>query len=271
MSFIKKISLSLFVALLTIIYVPFGTLAAETGAIAISVQDENGDSFIGNWYLHRGTTIHGFLVRNGSGSESFQVDTGSYFLEVRAVPVNHPYYLIHSDNPQYLDSGDTVTFNVQYFETEEEKLIAEGHPPTPQVISANDSEPTEPDVYDVHGCNSTQQYVWCERSESCVRYWTPSCQTEDTEEEVVEEENTTPTVSVIDPLSYREVPDFNMAPTAVNSNVPTFETPPTTFNPEVPEETSLILPLSLAQTGPSAMLALIPSMLIGLAVIRRKH
>ena len=272
MSLLRRVSLPLSVTFFILSVVSFGVLAAEPGTVNVSVQNEDGETISGDWYLHTGTSVSGFLLRNGSAGETFDVDAGTYFLEVRALPGDYPYYLIHSDNPQSVDEGGEITFNVEYFETEEAMLIASGNPPEPQIVGQDDTQPQEPDVYDEHGCNSTQQYVWCERSESCVQYWTPSCRVEEEEEEVAEEEEETPTVAVIDPLSYREVPDFNTPPVVSGSQeVPTFETPPATFNPEVPEEESFVLPVSLAQTGPSAVLALIPSMLIGLAVVRRKR
>jgi len=272
MSLLKKISVSLFVALLTVGLVPFGTLAAETGTVTISVQDEHGDAFSGDWYLHRGTTINGYLVRNGSSGEMFQVESGYYFLEVRNIPGDGPYYLVHSDNPQMVEAGASETFNVEYFETAEAHAIASGNPPPPQVISTTTTGPVLPDVFDSHGCNSTQQFVWCERSDACVRYWTPACRVDETEEdeEVPEDTTEAPVVAIINPASYRSVPSFTMAPTTTGSEVPDFDTAPPSFDPTVPEEESLALPLQLAQTGPAAALLLIPSMLIGLAVTRRR-
>lgn len=271
MSLLRTTSISLLVGFFALGLIPAGTFAATTSTVTVSVQDENGNSFSGSWYLHKGTTINGFLIRNGSGGETFEADTGSYYLEVRGIPGDHPYYYLHSDNPLYLDEGQTVVFNVQYFETEEDMLAASGNAPTPETPGETETVVT-PDIFDAHGCNSTQQYVWCERSEACVTNWTPSCRVEENTEEEATGEEETLTVSIIDPLSYREVPDFNTPPVVSNPAVPTFETPPPTFTPEVPEaEAAAAMPFQLVQTGPSALFMLIPSMMIGLAVVRRKR
>jgi len=273
MSLLQKMSTALFIALLTAMLIPFGSLSADQpkGTVVITVQDENGEAFSGDWYLHSGTTINGFVLRNGSAGEVFQKESGSYFLEVRNLFGSHPYHLLYSDNPQFLLEDETITFNVQYFKTEEQMLIASGNPPPepPAPEPENEGEGGY-DIYDVHGCNSTQGFVWCAKSEACVKYWSPACQVDEAEEEeeVADEtsESTTPTILATSPAVH--VPTFETPPRAV---VPTFETPPYAFAPEVPEIGGAMgLPIQLAQTGPSVGLVLIASMLIGLASIRRR-
>lgn len=271
MSLLRTISLSLFVALLTVILIPFGSLlAAEPeGTVIISIQDENGEAFSGDWYLHQGTTINGFVVRNGSAGEVFQADFGSYFLEVRNLLGDHPYHLLYSDNPQFLSENETITFNVQYFETEEEMLVASGNPPEP-IPEPEDEGEVGYDIYDEHGCNSTQGYVWCAKSEACVKYWSPACLVDESEEEEEEidetPESTTPTILATSPAVH--VPTFETPPRAV---VPTFETPPTLPASEVWDvEAAAAAGFQLAQTGSSVAFVLIPSILLGLTIFRRK-
>ena len=275
MSLLRTISIFLFVALLTLGFVPFGTFAASTSTVIISVQDQSNLALSGNWYLHQGTTLNGALIRNGSSGEIFEVDSGSYFLEVRNLLGSYPYYLLHSDNPLFVDEDATITFNVQYFETEEQMLIASGNPPEPT------SEPEDEglvgyDVYDAHGCNSTQGFVWCASSEACVKFWSPACRVDEDEEEEEEvadttSESTPPTILATSPAVH--VPTFETPPMAV---VPTFETPPYAFAPEVSDagdfdiEVAAAGGMQLAQTGSSVALLLIPSMLLGLATFRRK-
>ncbi len=266
MSLLRTISIFLFVALLTLGFIPLGTFAESTSTVIISVQDQDNLALSGDWYLHQGTTINGFLVRNGSAGETFQVDSGSYFLEVRNLISSHPYYLLHSDNPQFVEEDATITFNVQYFETEEQMLIASGNPPEP-VSEPEDEGLLGYDVYDVHGCNSTQGFVWCASSEACVKFWSPACRV-DEDEEVADEttESTPPTILATSPAVH--VPTFETPAMAV---VPTFETPPYAFAPDVPDVGDFELAgLQLAQTGSSVALLLIPSILIGLATLRRK-
>lgn len=261
MSLLRTISIFLFVALLTLGFVPLGTFAESTSTVIISVQDQDNLALSGDWYLHQGTTINGFLVRNGSAGETFQVDSGSYFLEVRNLMGSYPYYLLHSDNPQFVEEDAMITYNVQYFETEEQMLIASGNPPEP-VSEPEDEGLLGYDIYDAYGCNSTQGFVWCAKSEICVKFWSPACQVDEIveEEEVVDEtpEATPTTVLATSPSVY----------------VPTFETPPSAFGPEVfdIEAAAAVVggEFKLAQTGSSVALLLIPSMLIGLATFRKK-
>lgn len=269
MSLLKKLSITLLVTVFALGFLPLASGAAMEGTITVSVQNEDEDGFSGDWYLHQGTTISGMLIRNGSSSETFDVDTGTYYLEVRGVPNDRPYYYLHSENPQTVDEGETVIFNVQYFETEGEMLTASGNPPAAEEPEQTE-EPVGYDIYDQHGCNSTQGYVWCERNESCVLYWSPACKVEEpAEEPVEEEEEPVEATAVLATSPSVHVPTFETAP---GVPVPTFETPPPTFEPDVPEDDEvLVLPLSLAQTGPSAALALIPSMLVGLAFLRRRR
>ena len=113
------------------------------GTININLYDQNYDDFRGDWYLHQGTTIMGRVVRNGTSDETFDIENSVYFLEIRKIWETHPFYLVHSDNPQTLEAGGNITFNVQYFETEEQMLarIDSGdQPPAPEP----EPEPEEP-------------------------------------------------------------------------------------------------------------------------------
>jgi len=58
---------------------------------------------------------------NGSGGETFSAPAGTYYLEYRNVPPTYNFRSLRSDNPQTLEIGGTITFNIQYFKTEEQK------------------------------------------------------------------------------------------------------------------------------------------------------
>lgn len=117
---------------------------ASLGTININLYDQNYEDFIGNWYLHQGTTIKGRLIRNSISDETFDIENGVYFLEVRKIWKTHPFYLVHSDNPQTLEAEGEITYNVQYFETEEQMLarMNDGDlPPEPEPNPAPEPEP----------------------------------------------------------------------------------------------------------------------------------
>jgi hypothetical protein len=111
------------IALLLLI-LPAGTHAADqsnSGKIIINVRDENNNPYVGNWFLYNGSTNKGMMVRNGSGGETFNFDPGIYFIEAQPKETIRPYRLIRSDNPQALATGETITFDIQYFQTEDQK------------------------------------------------------------------------------------------------------------------------------------------------------
>ena len=125
---IRTIALSaLFILMMGISLIPGGRAAEveDQGTIVINVYDENGDEFAGNWYLHQGINERGMVVRNGSNGETFLFSDGTYYLRAHG-KTDAPYPLIHSDNPQALEIGETITYNVQYFATEEALLAATG-------------------------------------------------------------------------------------------------------------------------------------------------
>lgn len=121
---------------------------ASLGTINVNLYDQNYEDCGGDWYLHQGTTIKGLIKRNGISDETFDIENGVYFLEVRKIWETHPFYLVHSDNPQTLEAEGDVTYNVQYFETEEQMLArmdAGDQPPAPEPTPEPDPEIDEPE------------------------------------------------------------------------------------------------------------------------------
>ena len=263
MSFSQKLSSALSLLLLAGMFLPFAA-SAETpkGTVIINVLDENGELFSGDWYLHMGG-INGLVKRNGSASETFSADAGSYFLEVRSLPGDHPYSWLFSENPQLVEEGATVTFTAQYFETEEAMLTASGNPPDlPEQAPEQEVSPSQ--IYDENGCNATLGYTYCEATAACVKFWSPSCKVEAKEEPIDEiEESSAPDpeptpVVITNPASFIQVPSFEMAP------------PSTETSESEPDET-FILPVQLAQTGAGAALPMALSMLAAWGLVRRKR
>lgn len=271
MSILKKLSIALAAGLFAML-VPVAAMAeSPQGTVTVSIQDAAGQAFSGDWYLHQGTTINGFLVRNGSAGETFDVNVGNYFLEVRGLAGDHPYYTIYSDNPQTVEENQSITYNVQYFETEEQMLIATGNPPDPVTLGPTE-ETTTTFIIDEHGCNNTLGYAWCEVDNTCVKYWTPACKVADqtpTEETQAPASETATTV-VTNPASYIQVPTFETAP---SPEVPTWETPPASSPASDTGSTDVgaVMPVQLAQTGAAAAIPLAASMLASWALIRRKR
>jgi hypothetical protein len=118
------------VLLLLATFAPMRALAADPtdlGKITIEVSDQNGTSLSGDWYLHSGKTEANDTVRNGSKGEVFDFPAGTYFLEVRNLKL-YPFYKIFTANPQTLNVGDGIQFDVQYFQTEDQKNGATNAP-----------------------------------------------------------------------------------------------------------------------------------------------
>ena len=122
----KKLNLIFISFLLLAVLAPLGSLAADdtTGQIIISIVDEDKNNFPGMWYLRQGG-INGAVVRNGTYGENFNYNPGIYYLQVHPKNYDHPYYLLSSTNPQTLVTGGSINFQIQYFKTEADKLVAE--------------------------------------------------------------------------------------------------------------------------------------------------
>ncbi len=147
-SSIYKVGKYFLLTMLIVAILPINSLAdeeANLGTININLYDQSYEDFRGGWYLHQGTTIKGPMQRNGISDETFDIEYGVYFLEVRKIWGTHPFYLIRSDNPQTLETGGSITFNVQYFETEEQMLARMDDPavmePEPEPIPEPDPTP----------------------------------------------------------------------------------------------------------------------------------
>ena len=214
--------------------IPFTALAAEseptTGTVVINVTDEYGDDVSGNWLLHFGTRT----IRNGMRSYSFETDPHSYTLEARAAN-NYPYRVITTENPQMLEAGETITFDVMYFKTEEDMIAAE----------ARD--------YAILG--KTEKEVAAE--EVVVE--------EEEEEEAPAPAVTTPTKPSL-PVVY--APTFETAP---QPYVPEFTEAPA-GNEEAPVEESNIMAVpALAATGPGLLALLAASAMGGIIAGKKKR
>lgn len=122
----------------------------ERGRVTVNVYNQDGEPYVGHWYLHLGTTKNNRVIRNGLRGKSVNLEWGDYYLDVWKVEKTGQYYLIHSENPQRLLPGEEITFNVQYFKTEEQYERAL-NPIEP--LAATEPEPTpapteEPEIAD---------------------------------------------------------------------------------------------------------------------------
>ena len=256
-------------ALLLVTLLPFQSFAQEEdmGTIVINILDGEGEAMTGNWFLHRGISRLNTTVRNGANSETFLFSWGTYFLETQPVH-QHPFHMVESENPQLLMPGETITYNVFYFKTEEEMVMATGElPDTP--IAAAQSGYAPGVVIDEYGCNRTLGYVWCERDQMCVTYWTPICK-------VTSDVRVTETEVVLEPDQSPDTP-ISDASTRITyfvdtGDVPTFETQPSTSTAAEASAAETTEEFELAQTGTSGLMVLAGSMLLGsLMAFRRKQ
>lgn len=261
MKLIKNISL--FLCILAIL--PLGLTHAQSnmGQMQINVYDENNEPFSGIWYLHQGPNDNGLTIRNGSLGETFVLNEGYYTLVAHGKTYQHPYVVIHSDNPQQVVAGKVAVFNVQYFATEEEMLAATGEGPA--IAPASISEPTNTKVeFDEFGCNRLEGYAWCEREQKCAKPWYLACKVE--KKELTEEPVVSEPVVVRSPI----VRSSYINPQSAR-NVPTFETAPVVTSYPVITSAETREVFELAATGPSAGLAvMIGSMMLSGIAIRRK-
>lgn len=241
------------VLILIILIIPFIALAEEgddLGTITINTVAQDNNAISGKWYLHRGGA-NGTVVRNGLSGETFNVEVGTYYLEARRTSGGDVYkaYQITTENPQSVAAGESATFNVRYYRTQEDldaALLA-------QEIRENDQED--------------------EQVEEVVEELTEETIAEEVVEEEVldeptEEEEVTQEDSVIGSII-----DYVVETTEeVDVYVPTFETAPEPVlevggvNGEILEEVT-----ELAVTGPGVLALLIPSALGSLFFVSRKR
>ncbi|MBU0577834.1 hypothetical protein KJ742_05195 [Patescibacteria group bacterium] len=258
MSLFKKASIA-FLSLFILSFIPFVTFAEEDpslGTITINTRNQEGEAITGNWYLHQGGTINGSVIRNGLSGETFQVDPGSYYLEARKATGIYDFYDVYqitTENPQSVVAGGITTFNITYYETEEDMLN-----PIEEPAEEPAEEPVEEEVEEEVEEPATEEPATEEPAESesiidqIIDYYTGD---EETEAESVED-----TESAESEAPY----------------VPTFETPPETESgqavAESESEEDLLATVSvLAATGPGALLLLIPSAIGGLLFASRRR
>lgn len=173
---LRKVAASVFIVVITLMFItPLCRAEESEGTITVSILDENGKPAGGNWYLYYGTTHNNYLARRGSVSESFRAPEGYYFLEVEGQAKSSPYFLRYSRTPQYLSQNGSVIFNMQYYGTQEDMLAASGRPPATRILETTAVGLQMDEVFDIHGCDLTRGYAWCEKDQACTRYWTPYC------------------------------------------------------------------------------------------------
>jgi len=209
------------------------------GTVAVNVADGSGNAISGNWYLHQ-FNINGIVPRNGSSSEVFQINPSTYYLEARLAGSYGAYWL-KSTNPQPVSAGQTITFDLVYYATQEAKEQA-------------------------------QEFAQMQASEAAALAADESVTEEIVEpavepaiEEVVEEA-VEPAVEEVAPVTVTLL--IPNEPTTT-SDVPTFETPPSAGSTDESYELGAVT--SLVQTGPAAFMLLIPSAMAGLYFAARKR
>lgn len=236
--------------------IPLSSFATNE-TVTVNVQSETGSAFSGEWTLYEGSNDSGTVFWNGNASETFDVNEGTYFLKVFPLGIAYPYVAVKSRNPQTVSTDGTVTFEIQYFKTENDMIIQTGGNidvvTTPLIPGTNNYTEV---IIDEFGCNRTESEAWCQRFNECIRWWNPWCKiTPDVR--VTENENASPTPSTT-----------SSSPTTTSSSstssVPSFSTPvssPATTSGEY----------ELAATGPAGLIGmLLPAMLGSLWITRRK-
>jgi len=204
--------------------------------VNVNMQDQTGHTVIGSWFLHKGGE-NGFQIRNGSSSESFEMEYGKYFLSLNPTSSMKAYYLVGEEPLRDIAPGDSTTYNVIYFKDLSEKTAYLAAPP---------ASPLDPDV-DVTPTPPTAD----ETADSSV---------------TAEEEAAALSAAELNALSGPLVPETS-APGIMTPNVPTFEMPPATGG-------GAVMTLSnvphLVATGPEMLALLLPSMMGSFFITRRK-
>lgn len=238
--------------LLITLFIPLSGFAADLekdeGTITINILDETGADFSGRWYLRTGG-INGYLVRNGSTSETFNFKKGIYYLELQPKYPEHTYYTVFSANPQTLIAGGSIEFDAQYF-TEKDDLddaVAAGKP----TISTTQTSTTTSTTSSTTSSTSTTTS-------------SPSTSTTSTT-------STTTSGTTTKKIHYYYVPaaTFETPPPESSASASTTSESSTASSATSSESSGLGGVPQLAATGPGLLLfALAP--LLGGMVIRRK-
>ena len=246
----------LLVLLLVLLMLPLFAFAYEEdptkGTVNVKIINQQGEPISGSWYLHRGG-LNGQTVRNGLSGETFQVDPGSYYLELRKVfsPERYDVYVHVSEDTQWVDAEEVITFTGKYYETQEDydnellgiEIREEDEEPAPEPPVVEEEEVVEEEAVEEDEEDSVVGAI--------IDY---VVETSDDTNDIVEV----------------YVPTFETAP---QDDVPTFETAPQDSDLGVGgvgggtlEEVT-----QLAVTGPGTLLLLIPSMFGGLLFATRKR
>jgi hypothetical protein len=233
---ISTISLSAFIFMLAPSFVQaqaIPTYAPVT--ININIQDQSGHPVIGRWFLQEGGEF-GMQIRNGSSSESFDMDYGKYFLSLNPTSSMKAYLLVGNEPLRDIAPGDSTTYNVIYFKDLPEKTAYLAAPP---------ASPLDPDV-DVTPAPTTPAV--------------------DETEATPEEEAAAATAAELNAKPGPLVPETS-APGIIIQSVPTFETEPATGGGNV---VTLANVPHLAATGAPMLALLLPSMMGSFFITRRK-
>jgi len=209
----------------------------DKGTVIVNVSDSTGNAVSGKWYLHQ-FNISGFVPRNGSSSEVFQIQPGTYYLEAR-LSGSYGAYWLKSKNPQSVSAGQTITFDLAYYATQEAKEQAQEF----AEMQANEA-----------AALAAEEPV----TEEVVEPIAEEAPDEETvDEETTAEEEVLATVTLLIPNE----PE-------TTSYVPTFDTAPSADSEDESYDLGAIE--SLAQTGPELAVLFIPSAIAGLWFATRR-
>lgn len=234
---------------------PLNSFAANE-TVTVDVQNEAGSAFSGEWTLYEGSSDSGTVFWNGNASETFDVNEGTYFLKVFPIGAAYPYVAVKSSNPQTVSTDGTVTFEVQYFKTENDMIIQTGGSIDVVTSLVSGTNNYTEVIIDEFGCNRTEGEAWCQRFNECIRYWSPWCKIIP-DVRVTENENPAPV-----PSTTSSQPTTSPSTTSY-SDVPAFSTPVSGSTDNSGYQ--------LAEAGPAGLIGmLIPAMLGGLWITRRK-
>lgn len=246
-----------FLIFLCLLILPLSVFAAYgddpdlQGTIVITLKDAKGENVKGDWYLHQGSSQEGLVVRNGIGSDKFLKNPGNYFLEIRNTKT-HGAYTLEENPAQSLNTKETITYHITYYIDEEAKLAAE------EIARLRELGPAEPEPEPEEAEPKTEPEPQPEPQ--------PETKKEPKAEPAPKPDNK--------PIVY--APDFSTPP---DLEVLPFDKAPTNSTnlaqknsqAEVAgiNESLKVMP-TLAQTGSSGLILLLPSVLGGLAFRRKR-
>jgi hypothetical protein len=211
-------------------------MSGDRGTIQIEIVDQGGNLTNGIWFLYEGSSAQSHAVRGGTMNESIEVEPGTYFLRVEN-NFNGVYeaFTIGPDNPQEVVAGEEILWQIQYFKDADQI----------------DAKPVE----ELMG-GQVEDLV------------------EDQVEEVVVEEATTPVKKPAKPVPTAKQPESIEVP-KIETPVDTARTPLRVEAPKQPAKpaTTAVVqqPVQLAVTGPTGLVGLLATSMLGGAFITRRR